>query len=94
MIPGMNKMTKDLAPDVTDKQFRSIEAIISSMTRPERREPRIINASRKRRIARGSGSSVQDVNELLNQFRQMQRMMKQMSSGGRSNPRGLMDMFR
>jgi signal recognition particle subunit SRP54 len=94
MIPGMNRMTKDIAPEVTDKQMRSIEAIISSMTRQERRDPKVINGSRKRRIARGSGTTVQEVNDLLNQFRQMQRMMKQLTSGGRGGPRGLMDMFR
>jgi signal recognition particle subunit SRP54 len=94
MIPGMNRMTRDMAPDVTDKQMRSIEAIINSMTHEERRDPKVINGSRKRRIARGSGTTVPEVNDLLNQFRQMQRMMKQMSAGGRGGPRGLMDMFR
>jgi len=67
------------------------EAIISSMTREERRNPKIINASRKRRIASGSGTSVQQVNQLLRQFLQMQTMMKQMQSG---KGRGLMNMFR
>ncbi|HDN79891.1 MAG TPA: signal recognition particle protein, partial [Chloroflexi bacterium] len=57
------------------------EAIICSMTPEERRHPEIINASRKRRIARGSGTTVQEVNQLLAQFRQMQRMMKQMKKG-------------
>lgn len=94
MIPGMNRMTQDLAPDVTDKQMRRIEAIINSMTREERRDPRVLNGSRKRRVARGAGASVPEVNDLLNQFRQMQRMMKQLSSGGRGGMRGLMDMFR
>lgn len=97
MIPGMSRVTKDLAPEVTDKQFKLIEAIISSMTPGERRDPRSINGSRKRRIARGSGTNVQDVNDLLNQFRQMQRLMKQMTAGGHGGMRGgggLMDMFR
>ena len=95
MIPGMGKMTKDLAPDVTDKQFRQIEAIINSMTPAERRDPKIISGSRKRRIARGSGTEVMEINDLLNQFRQMQRLMKQMSSGGGRGMRGgLMDMLR
>jgi signal recognition particle subunit SRP54 len=93
MIPGMGRLTKELAPEVTDKQFRSIEAIINSMTRAERRDPRILSGSRKRRIAAGSGTSVQEVNDLLGQFRQMQRLMKQMGAGGRGM-RGLMDMFR
>lgn len=93
MIPGMGRMAQDLAPDVTDKQFRQIEAIINSMTPQERRDPKLLNGSRKRRVAKGSGSSVMEVNDLLNQFRQMQRMMKQMSSGGRGM-RGILDMFR
>lgn len=93
MIPGMNRMAKDLAPDVTDQQVRRIEAIINSMTMAERRDPRLLNGSRKRRVARGSGTAVPEVNDLLNQFRQMQRLMKQVSSGGRGM-RGMMDMFR
>ncbi len=89
MIPGMGQLAKELDPETTDKQLKHIEAIISSMTLEERRNPRIINASRKRRIAKGSGTSVQEVNELLAQFRQMQRMMKQL----RSNKRGLGGLF-
>jgi signal recognition particle subunit SRP54 len=94
MIPGMGRVTKDIAPDVTDKHIYRIEAIINSMTRDERYEPRILNGSRKRRVARGSGTSVQEVNELLGEFRQMQRLMKQLGSGGRGSRGGLMDMFR
>ena len=93
MIPGMNRLSKELQPDVTDQQFRRVEAIINSMTAQERRDPKLINGSRKRRIARGSGTTVPEINDLLNQFRQMQRMMKQLGSGGRGS-RGLMDMFR
>jgi len=81
MIPGFSQVSKEMAPEITDQQMKRIEAIINSMTMGERRNPRIINASRKRRIARGSGTTVQEVNQLLAQFRQMQRMMKQMSSG-------------
>jgi signal recognition particle subunit SRP54 len=88
MIPGMSNLTRDLQPDVTDQQMKVIEAIINSMTVEERRSPRIINGSRKRRIARGSGTSVTDVNDLLSQFRQMQRMMKQMGGGGKRGGRG------
>jgi signal recognition particle subunit SRP54 len=88
MLPGMSKLTQDLAPDVTDQQMKMTEAIINSMTREERRNPRIINASRKRRISRGSGTTVMEVNELLNQFRQMQRMMKQLGGGGKGGRRG------
>jgi signal recognition particle subunit SRP54 len=96
MIPGMSQLNRDLAPDVTDKQMKMIEAIINSMTPAERHSPRIINASRKRRIARGSGTTVTEVNDLLSQFRQMQRMMKQLSGGGkrgRGGMRGLMSML-
>jgi len=91
MIPGMSRMTKDVAPEISDKQLKQIEAIISSMTMEERHAPTIINGSRKRRIARGSGTSVQDVNMLLSQFRETQRLMKQLGKGG---GRGLMSMFR
>jgi signal recognition particle subunit SRP54 len=96
MIPGMSQLNQDLAPDVTDKQMKVIEAIINSMTPQERHSPRIINASRKRRIARGSGTTVTEVNDLLSQFRQMQRMMKQLSGGGkrgRGGMRNLMSML-
>jgi signal recognition particle subunit SRP54 len=96
MIPGMAQMTSDIAPEVTDQQMKAIEAIINSMTPDERRHPRIINASRKRRIARGSGTTVTEVNDLLSQFRQMQRMMKQLTGGGkhgRGRARGLMSML-
>ncbi len=90
MIPGINRMAAELTPEMTDGRIRQIEAIISSMTPAERRHPEIINASRKRRIARGSGTSVQDVNMLLHEFRQMQRMMKQLGSGrGRGGLLGL-----
>jgi signal recognition particle subunit SRP54 len=81
MVPGMAKVGRDLSPDLTDQQLRRIEAIINSMTLPERRNPKVLNGSRKRRVARGSGVSVQEVNQLLAQFRQMQRMMKQLSGG-------------
>ena len=96
MIPGMSQVTGDMAPEVTEQQMGMIEAIINSMTPGERRSPRIINASRKRRIARGSGTTVMEVNDLLSQFRQMQRMMKQLSGGGkrgRGGARGLMSML-
>jgi signal recognition particle subunit SRP54 len=91
MIPGFSQLKTELTPELTDRQMKMIEAIINSMTVEERRSPRIINASRKRRIARGSGTTVQDVNMLLVQFRQMQRMVKQLTSG---RQRGLLSMFR
>ena len=83
MIPGFNKLSKEMEPDVTDQQMKRIEAIINSMTREERRHPDMINANRKRRIARGSGTDVQDINELLSQFKQIKRMMKQMADSGK-----------
>ena len=91
MIPGMNKMAKDMDMSGAEKDLSRIEAIIRSMTVAERRNPKIIKASRKRRIALGSGTTVQDVNMLLKQFREMQTMMKQLRSGrGR---KGLMNML-
>lgn len=93
LIPGMSKLGDQLSPDVTDDQVKRIESIIQSMTREERQSPRVINASRKRRIARGSGRTVQEVNQLLREFRSMQRMMKQLT-GGRKSMANLMSMFR
>jgi len=91
MIPGMGKMAKDVDMSQAEQDLKRIEAIIRSMTLQERRNPKIIKASRKRRIATGSGTTVQDVNILLKQFREMQNMMKQLRSGrGR---RGLMNML-
>jgi signal recognition particle subunit SRP54 len=72
-----------------ESELKRIEAIIQSMTVQERRRPKIIKASRKRRIAAGSGTTVQDVNILLKQFKDMQRMMKQLKKGGRRGPGGL-----
>ena len=80
MIPGMGKL-KGFQPQ--EKDLVKVEAIISSMTRKERRIPTAIDGSRKKRIAKGSGTSVADVNRLLKQFQQMQKMMKQVSRMGR-----------
>jgi signal recognition particle subunit SRP54 len=91
MIPGMQQVSAQLPSDATEKGLKVTEAIINSMTREERRNPKLMNASRKRRIASGSGTSVQQVNQLLRQFVQMQTMMKQLQSG---KGRGLMGMFR
>jgi signal recognition particle subunit SRP54 len=90
MIPGMGNVSKQIATEDADREMRHIEAIINSMTLEERRNPDVLNASRKRRIARGSGTEVQDVNSLLQQFRQTQKMMKVFSKG---RGRGLMGMF-
>jgi signal recognition particle subunit SRP54 len=91
MVPGMAGATRDLSPEWTDQQIKQTEAIISSMTRGERRHPKLLNASRKRRVARGSGTDVREVNQLLVQFRQMQRLIKQLSGGKKRGPLNLMD---
>lgn len=80
MLPGVGKKIKDV--DVDDKQIDRMEAIILSMTEKERQNPSLINPSRKKRIAAGSGMRVEDVNRLLNQYRQMQKMLKQFSGKG------------
>ncbi len=81
MLPGVNAKALENV-DIDDRRMLRVEAIIQSMTQRERRDPSIINASRKKRIAAGSGNSVQEVNQLLRQFDQMQKMMKQFSGGG------------
>ena len=80
MIPGASKAMKDV--DIDDDAFKGIEAIIHSMTPEERSHPTLINASRKKRIGKGSGTSVQEVNQLMKQFDQMSKMMKMMQGGG------------
>ncbi len=90
MIPGMGKAIKDI--DIDDDAFKHIEAMINSMTLNERQQPDIINGSRRKRIASGSGRTVQDVNNLLKQFTDMRKMMKMMQSG--SGRRGMMNMMR
>ena len=74
MIPGVGKAIKDV--DIDDNAFKGIEAIINSMTPKERSHPEIINQSRRNRIAKGSGTTIQDVNRLMKQFDQMRKMMK------------------
>jgi len=84
MIPGMGKVLKGI--DIDDDSFKPIEAIIRSMTIEERENPEVINGSRRKRIADGSGTSIQEVNNLLKQFNQMKRMMKTMNKmGGKRN---------
>ena len=80
MIPGAGKAMKNV--DIDDDAFKGIEAIIHSMTPEERSQPTLINASRKKRIGKGSGTSVQEVNQLMKQFEQMSKMMKMMQGGG------------
>ena len=77
MIPGVGKAIKDV--DIDDNAFKSIEAIINSMTPKERTNPEILNQSRRMRIAKGSGTNIQEVNRLLKQFDQMRKMMKMVS---------------
>ena len=81
MLPGMDKQLDDVELD--DDAFKPIEAIIDSMTPQERQDPSLLNASRRRRIAKGAGVTVRDVNELMNQFGQMKKMMKTMSKMGK-----------
>jgi signal recognition particle subunit SRP54 len=86
MIPGMGKAMKDV--DIPEDAFKGIEAIILSMTPKERANPGLLNPSRKARIAKGSGTDVQEINKLLKQFEEMRKMMKLMS-----NPRNMMGMM-
>jgi len=77
----LGQLTAQVDPNMAESQLKKTEAIIRSMTIAERRNPDLLNGSRKRRIARGSGTTVQDVNQLARQFREMQKMMKQIGSG-------------
>ena len=88
MIPGMSKQLKDV--DIDERQFARVEAIILSMTPAERGKPDIINPARKRRIAAGSGTKVEDVNRLLKQYDSMRQLMKQMKSLGKKGGRGML----
>lgn len=81
-LPGMGKLPKGALDQVNDKSFNRIVAIINSMTKQERRFPKVINGSRKRRIAKGAGVDIPEINRLLKQFTQMQKMMKKFSKGG------------
>jgi len=84
-IPGMGALPPGAAANVDDSQFRRMEAIINSMTMRERSNPDVLNGSRKRRITQGSGTQIQDLNRLLKQHKQMQKMMKKMKGGGMTN---------
>ena len=93
MIPGMSQLSKKMPLDsLEDGQVQKVEAMIRSMTPDERRKPEIINGSRRRRIAKGSGTTPQDINQLLNQFRQTQKMVRQLSRS--RNPANMINMFR
>lgn len=93
MIPGMGQLSKKMpTEDLDDGRIDRIEAIIRSMTKQERQRPEILNGSRRRRISKGSGTTPADVNQLLNQFKQTQKLMKQMSKS--RNPMAMMKMFK
>ena len=82
LIPSMGQIRKQLQDvQMPEKELSRIESMINSMTMEERRSPKIINTSRKERIARGSGNSVAELNQLLKNFEQMQKMMKKMAGG-------------
>jgi signal recognition particle subunit SRP54 len=86
MMPGqMGQLARSVEPQDAERQLKQTEAIINSMTIPERRNPDILNASRRRRIARGSGTDVQDVNRLIKQFRESQKLIKMMKKTGGKN---------
>lgn len=82
MIPGLNKLTKQIDPEAQEREFKRIEAMILSMTPVERKNHEIINSSRRRRIAKGSGTSVEDVNKLIKQFSEMRKMMRELMKMG------------
>ena len=82
MVPGMGGMARQSGLEVDDRRLKKTEAIIQSMTKEERKNPQVLNANRRRRIAAGSGTSTQDVNQLVKQFGQMQKMLKAFSGKG------------
>ena len=88
MIPGVGKALKDV--DIDENAFKSIEAIIKSMTPKERQNPEILNTSRRQRIAKGSGTNIQEVNRLIKQFDQMRKMMRMVTGGGMSGMANMM----
>jgi signal recognition particle subunit SRP54 len=90
MIPGLNKIAKQVDPEKQEREFAKIEAIILSMTAQERRDHEILNGSRRRRIALGSGTKVEDVNKLVKQFVEMRKVMKQMMKLGPGGLGGLL----
>jgi signal recognition particle subunit SRP54 len=93
MIPGASQMAGAAQQAVDDGHLKRIEAIIDSMTPQERRQPELIKASRRRRIALGSGTTTADVNRLLKQFAEMQKLVKQLSGGRMPNLPGLRGMM-
>ena len=94
MVPGLNKLARNMDTDVVDNEMKRSEAIIQSMTPYERDHPEVLKASRKNRIAKGSGVKVADVNKLIKQLEQMQSMTRMMSSGRMPNMSALQNMQR
>jgi signal recognition particle subunit SRP54 len=91
MIPGMGKALRNV--DIDDNAFKGIEAIIQSMTPQERENPKLLNGSRRKRIANGSGNDIQEVNRLIKQFYETSKMMKMMSGGkGKNMMRAMQNM--
>jgi len=88
---GMGQAARSVSPEETERSLKRTEAIINSMTLQERRNPDLLNASRRRRIARGAGTDVQEVNRLMKQFRDAQRLMKSLKKTG---GKGLSRMFK
>ena len=88
MIPGVGKAIRDV--DIDDNAFKGIEAIIYSMTPQERKNPAILNTSRRQRIAKGSGTTIQEVNRLIKQFDQTRKMMKMVTGAGMKGMMGRM----
>jgi signal recognition particle subunit SRP54 len=88
MIPGMGGMANEAQAAVDRGELKRTEAIIRAMTPAERRDPTVLNGSRRRRIAAGSGTTLPDVNRLVKQFSEMQKLMKQLAGGGRRGALG------
>ena len=90
MLPGMNaKALQGVDMEKGEREMQKNEAIIKSMTKREREEPQVINGSRRKRIANGSGTSVQEVNRLLNSFEDMKKMFKMLADGGKRGGKGM-----
>jgi signal recognition particle subunit SRP54 len=82
MVPGARKLSQQVDLGQAEKDLKRVDAIINSMTREERRKPEILNGSRRKRIAQGSGTTVTDVNRLIKQYLEMKKMMQRFSRGG------------
>jgi signal recognition particle subunit SRP54 len=92
LMPGMSKEMRQAAGQIDDGEVAKVEAIVCSMTAAERNDVALLDGSRRSRVARGSGTSIQDVNTLLKQFKEMQKMMKGMASGNMPNIPGMPNM--